>query len=163
MALRELVVYGALGPAGTERPLAWRLLEAALGREYGLASLPEVAREPGGRPFFPSREDICFNISHSRGAAVCALHSLPVGVDVEQLRPAPRRLAGDMDDETFFRLWTAKEATVKRRGQGVAALAGELEPDPLCRCLEDFLPGWIDTVCPALDPPARTVRLPIVL
>ena len=157
----ELIVYGALGPRGTERELAWRLLAAAVEREYGLSPLPEVAREPGGKPYFPGHPEICFNISHSRGAAVCALHDRPVGVDVEQVRPAPPRLAKGMEDEAFFRLWTAKEATVKRRGLGIAALVGELEPDPLCRCLEGFLPGWIVTVCPAQDTPARPVRVEI--
>ena len=158
MTMEELTVYGAIGAPGTERTLAWELLALALERELGLPQMPEIAREPGGRPYFPACQDLCFNISHSRGGAVCALDRLPVGVDVELLRPAPRRLAGDLEDETFFRLWTAREATVKRRGLGIGALVGGgPEPDPLCRPLEGFLPGYVVTVCPSREARVRTV------
>lgn len=145
----DMIVYAALGPEGMERDLARRLLAAALEREFGLRELPEIAREAGGKPYFPSRPDICFNLSHSRGAAVCALHDKPVGIDVEKLRSAPRRLAGGLEDEAFFRLWTAREASIKRRGLGIAALLRPVEPDPLCQCLEGLLEGYIVTVCPS--------------
>ena len=153
----ELLVYGALGPPSGEHGLALRLLALALERELGIHPLPEIRRAAGGKPYFPSCPSLHFNLSHSRGAAVCALNSLPVGVDVERLRAAPRRLAQGMADEAFFRLWTAKEATVKREGRGIEALRGPLEPDGLCRCLEGFLPGWIVTVCPTVDAPVRAV------
>ena len=155
----DITVYAAAGPEGGERALARRLLALALEREYGLRQAPETAREPGGRPWFPSRPDICFSISHSHGAAVCALHDRPVGIDVEKLRPAPRRLAGGMGDEAFFRLWTAREATVKRRGEGLAALLKPVEPDPLCRCLEGLLEGYIAALCPSEDAAVRIVRV----
>lgn len=155
----ELIVYAALGPERGQRELAYRLLALALEREYGLAAVPEIAREPGGKPFFPGRPDICFNLSHSYGAAVCALHDKPVGVDVEKLRPAPRRLADGMEDEAFFRLWTAREATVKRQGEGIGALLRPMEPDPLCRRLEGVLKGYIVTVCPSEEAAVRTVQI----
>lgn len=145
----DLIIYAALGPEGTERRLARRLLALALERELGLPVLPEMALEAGGKPCFPDRPDICFNLSHSHGAAVCALHDKPVGIDVEKLRPAPRRLAEGMADEAFFRLWTAKEATIKRQGGSVAALLRPMEPDGLCQCLEGLLEGYTVTVCPS--------------
>lgn len=155
----DVLIYAAAGPAGGERTLAYHLLALALEREYGLDSLPEIAREPGGKPFFPSRPDICFSISHSHGAAVCALHDQPVGVDIEKLRHAPQRLAKGMEDGAFFRLWTAKEATVKRRGEGLEALLGPLELDPRCQCLEDLLEGYLITVCPSEEAAVRTMRI----
>lgn len=155
----ELVIYAALGPEGTEHCLAHRLLALAAEREAGLTVLPEIAWESGGKPFFPKHPELCFNLSHSRGAAVCAIHDKPVGIDVERVRPAPRRLAKGMGDEAFFRLWTAKEATVKRRGLGVGALLRPFEPDPLCRCAEGLLAGYIVTVCPSEDTAVRTVRV----
>ena len=158
----DIIAYAALGEAGGEHALAYRLLAAALERELGLPALPEIAREPGGKPYFPGRPDICFNLSHSHGAAVCALHDKPVGIDVEKLRPAPRRLAGDLGDEAFFRLWTAKEATIKRRGQSAAALLQPMEPEGLCRCLEGLLEGYIVTVCPSEDAPIRRAAISIV-
>lgn len=155
----DLVVYGTLCQAREEREAAYALLALALRRETGIEALPEIRREEGGKPFFPDFPHIQFNLSHSHGAAVCALHHFSVGVDVEKLRPAPRRLAMGMEDEAFFRLWTAKEATVKRQGKGIAALLGALEPDSRCLCLEGFLPGWIVTVCPTETGRVRTVRI----
>lgn len=155
----DIIVYTALGPEGTERDLARRLLATALERELGLPELPEAAREAGGKPYFPSRPDICFNLSHSHGAAVCALHDKPVGIDIEKLRPAPRRLAGGLEDEAFFRLWTAREASIKRQGLGIAALLKPMEPDRLCRCLEGLLEGYIVTVCPSEEAAIQTAAI----
>ena len=100
------------------------LLAEALARERGLTGLPTIAAGANGKPFFPDRPDLQFNLSHSHSAAVCALHHLPIGVDVERLRPAPRRLSRGMDDGDFFRLWTAKEATIKRRALPCAPCFG---------------------------------------
>lgn len=155
----DLIVYAAHTARENEKKLAWGLLRLALFRELGRRDLPEVSRLPGGKPWFPDLPEVCFNLSHSCGGAVCALHGLPVGVDIEKLRPAPRRLAQGMEDEAFFRLWTAKEATVKREGRGIAALRGPLEPDGHCRCLESLLPGFIITVCPSEDAALRAAAV----
>ncbi len=155
----NVFLYAAQGGAESEHELALRLLAMAVTQALGLPSLPEISREAGGKPFFPSRPDVCFSLSHSRGAAVCAVHNRPVGVDIEKIRPAPARLAAGMADEAFFRLWTAKEATIKRQGLGVEALLRPMEPDPLCRCAEDLLEGYIVTVCPSEEAELRTVRV----
>lgn len=155
----ELTVYAALCAGKTEHDAAYRLLALALERELGMSARPAIAREEGGKPYFPACPEICFNLSHSRGAVVCALHDKPVGIDVEKVRPAPKRLAAGMDDEAFFRLWTAREATVKRAGQGVARLLRPFAPDPLCQTLEGLLDGYIVTVCPSEAAAARMVRL----
>lgn len=154
----DIILYCARCPEGGEHDAAYRLLSLVLERELG-QSMPEIAREPGGKPYFPSRPDVCFNLSHSHGAVVCAVHDKPIGVDVEKLRPAPRRLAGGMEDAAFFRFWTAKEATIKRLGLGIAALRKPLEPDARCRSLDGLLDGWIVTVCPTEDHGVRAVCL----
>ena len=155
----NVFLYAAQGGAESEHELALRLLAMAVTQALGLPSLPEISREAGGKPFFPSRPDVCFSLSHSRGAAVCAVHNRPVGVDIEKIRSAPRRLADGLEDEAFFRLWTAKEATIKRQGLGVEALLRPMEPDPLCRCAEGLLEGYIVTVCPSEEAELRTVRV----
>lgn len=155
----DVIVYAAAGPEGGERALAHRLLALAMERESRLSPLPEIVKEPGGKPYFPSHPDICFNISHSHGAAVCAIHNKPVGIDIEKLRSAPRRLANGMENEAFFRLWTAREATAKRRGEGVAVLLRPFEPDPLCQYLEELLEGYVVAVCPSENAAVRTVRI----
>lgn len=147
----QVSVFCAECAGGTEHESAWRLLALVLKQVYGTEELPRVEREPEGKPFFPERRDICFNLSHSHGAVACAVHDAPVGVDIERLRRAPKRLAGEMNDRDFFRRWTTKEASSKRDGKGIAALLRDFEPNPLCRTFEDLLPGWIITVCPSVQ------------
>ena len=155
----EVVVYAARCAPGGEHQAAWDLLALALERERGISSLPETAEGAGGKPFFPDRPDLCFNLSHSRGVVVCALHDKAVGVDIEGLRQPPRRLGRGMGSEEFFRRWTAREASVKHRGGGIANLLREEEWDPLCRCLEGLLPGWVVTVCPSEPSVIRGVQI----
>ena len=157
--MTEVLVYAAPCSPGEEHQAAWALLALVLERELGLCCLPEVARGEEGKPFFPGRPDICFNLSHSHGAVACAVHDREVGVDIERLRTPPKHLGRGMTAEAFFCLWTAREATVKRRGQGIAALMRRGEPDPMCRSFPDLLPGWIVTVCPSGDVPVRAVRV----
>ncbi len=145
----QVYVFCSECAEGREHESAWQLLALALKQVYGMDELPCVEREAGGKPFFPQRTDICFNVSHSYGAVACAVHDTPVGIDIERLRPAPKRLAGEMNDREFFCRWTAKEASIKREGKGLAALRYDFEPDALCRTFEDLLPGWVITVCPS--------------
>ena len=145
----DVIVYAALCPQKTERAAAYTLLQYALKQQFGLTELPEIKRAEEGKPYFPQYSQICFNLSHSYGAVVCAVHDRPIGVDVEKVRPAPRRLAKGMGDADFFRCWTAMEATVKRDGRDWRSLLARPEPDALCCGREDLLPGWIITVCPS--------------
>ena len=111
---------------------AWALLTDALALR-GIAALPEVARTPKGKPFFPALPELYFNLSHTLGWSLCALSDAPVGVDIEV--PRPRReglwrfcltdgeyaafLASGGGWEEFYRLWTLKEAWCKYTGQGL--------------------------------------------
>lgn len=145
--MSDALLYAAFCPTGQERQAAYGLLTIALEREYGISPLPKIKREEGGKPYFPDHPALHFNVSHSRGCAVCAVHSAPVGVDVELLRPAPRRVAKGMDSERFFRSWTAREATIKRIGRGWTALLHQVEPDPNCRHFPHLLPGCMVCLC----------------
>lgn len=145
----DIIIYAALCDEDGERETAYGLLAKALEEELGVSPLPKIEREALGKPFFPDCPGIHFSVSHSHGAAVCAIHDRPIGVDVEKLRRPPRRVAGGLGAEEFFRLWTAKEATVKRQGRGVGAILRGAEPEPLCRVVEGVLPGYIVSVCPS--------------
>lgn len=98
-----------------------------------------------GKPYVVEL-DVHFNISHSGNMVVCAVSDKPVGIDIEQIRPIDLRVAKRVFNEDelqylfgfsptdkdfilsedtgiltrFFEVWTAKEATVKCSGIGIA-------------------------------------------
>ena len=112
---------------------AWSLLERLLEEGFGLPELPAVARTAQGKPWFPARPELYFNLSHSAGLALCGAGNCPLGVDVERVRPRRRGLADYVfspreltwftrrggDWGSFCTLWTLKEARVKCTGTGL--------------------------------------------
>ncbi len=129
-------------PAARARYLALRrALRAILARYIG--GEPEqlrFGREARGKPFVAAPPtDWAFNLSDSRDLALLAVSRTgPVGVDLEHLRPLPRRdgiarrvFAAEqvaaleaspaaVRDALFFRGWTAFEALQKATGSGLA-------------------------------------------
>lgn len=91
---------------------------------------------PQGKPVL-AEPALSFNLSHSGDLALLAItRTLPLGVDLEQLRPeldwkplakryfSPREqltlqdLPPDQQNEAFFTIWTRKEAWLKASGCG---------------------------------------------
>jgi 4'-phosphopantetheinyl transferase len=92
--------------------------------QYGKLDKPYVADQPWH-----------FNLSHSGAYLLLALALVPVGVDIEQVRPervrpallqrvasSPERAWVGTDARRFFQLWCAKEAVLKALGLGLAQL-----------------------------------------
>lgn len=150
------------------------LLSRLAAEHWGLAPLPEMAREAGGKPFFPAWPERQFSLSHSKGLALCALSDRPVGADVERVRPRrehlPRYVMSDREYrwfenrgsrwEDFYALWTLKEAKVKCTGEGLRRPAREIEV-PCLSVGEELVwqgsrftalggPGWRGAVCQLL-------------
>lgn len=108
--------YSALSPLRSD---AYRLLEYAV-REIWSVPCPKIARSPRGKPYFPSRPDIFFSISHSGGRVLAAVADVPVGCDVQSTAVQVRQSVvsrvcrpEELEGLGFFDLWTLKECWLK--------------------------------------------------
>jgi 4'-phosphopantetheinyl transferase len=122
-AVAHCLLYHALDRVGGDHP--WRF-----------------RRMPGGKPILDGDDlpALQFSLAHSRTLGAVAIgRAGPLGVDVETVAPtrsredvvglafAPaeqallRPLAGTRWLETFYTLWTLKEAAIKATGQGLSA------------------------------------------
>lgn len=121
--------------------------ETGLGAEHAWSrifgtEMPAIARTERGKPYFPSRPDIHFNVSHSGKYFVCAFSGSPVGIDIQEhtlrkgeteksaaprlqkiaarfFHPAEKKYIKNDTFLRFYRVWTAKEAFVKYTGKGI--------------------------------------------
>ena len=163
---------------------AYGLLAELLAAEYGLPGLPELERQEGGKPFFPRRPELHFNLSHSGDLALCGAGAAPLGVDIEVIRPRRAGLARYIcspeeyawyeelggDWESLYTIWTLKEARVKCTGEGLRqrpetiavprlgpGQTGELE-GLIFRSYAGN--GWRGAVCcvPPEEPPERILE-----
>lgn len=121
---------------------AYRLLQHALEKEYGITEPQDFVFGPGGKPFLKEYPGIHFNLSHCPAAALCVVDTSPVGCDIETVEKQLdeelcRRVCSPRELETilkashpplaFTTLWTRKEAFLKLRGEGISeALPGLL-------------------------------------
>lgn len=89
-----------------------------------------------GKPSLNCITGIHFNVSHSKDWVVFAIHSLPVGIDIEFIDPIDidiaKRFFAENEYRTlvnktanvklayFYDLWTLKESYVKFKGKGLS-------------------------------------------
>ena len=113
-----------------ESILAGALLRYGWAQEFGVM-LPPITLQPQGKPVFVGTGLPHFNLSHCRGAAVCAIGADPVGVDVQPISAYSQRLRrvltpeerqwieAEDTDTRFTAVWTRKEAYGKALGCGI--------------------------------------------
>jgi 4'-phosphopantetheinyl transferase len=119
------------------------VLRSVLSRETGISPAKVRLRTgPYGKPELGDDDGMHFNMSHSGGITLVAVHTRPIGVDIElvdrridSFDGAPELLTAnewaqlskvDRPQRTrqFFRIWTQKEALLKGMGLGISADAG---------------------------------------
>lgn len=112
---------------------AWLLLRQGCREVFGLDDVPAVAYGEHGKPYFPDRPDLHFNLSHCRTAVACVVSHQPVGIDIENVRKFDNRLVryvlsdeeyrvyaeSPQPDLTFAQFWTRKESLLKLTGHGL--------------------------------------------
>lgn len=112
---------------------SYLLLKKALKEMFGIDANPQFDYLGGGKPVIHGHPDIHFNISHCKTAVAVAVDSVPVGVDIETIRPFKKHLAkyvlsqselalvesSERPDIEFIKLWTRKEAWLKLTGEGI--------------------------------------------
>ena len=110
---------------------AQALARRAFAYLFGEAA-PLVCRSASGKPYFDG-SSYELSITHTGGAALCAIADAPVGLDAEAPRPVRPRLmerclapeelavcrAAPDAAAVFLRFWTLKEAYGKYTGRGV--------------------------------------------
>ena len=105
--------------------------------EYFNISSPEIFRNENGKPYVKN-EGVFFSLSHTSGLAVCVVADSEIGVDCEKLLPKSnteiQKFANryfveneiallqksDFSALDFYKIWTAKEATIKKRGTNMS-------------------------------------------
>jgi len=110
------------------------LLTYALYREKKLNYADqEIVYNRWNKPSLRDYPNIHYNISHCKGLTACVLSDVPVGIDVEKIRPfsisAAKRVCEKLEmediqrskdkDRHFFIYWTLKESCVKAIGYGI--------------------------------------------
>lgn len=139
---------------------AYALLACAARMVWGMEALPAIERLPGGKPWFPSRPDCHFNLSHSGALALCALSDAPVGADLEMVRPRQAKLVDYVlrgeeqvryqalggDWPAFYVLWTERESILKYTGAGLRVWREASLPAG-CVLSRFQGPSWAAAVC----------------
>ncbi len=104
----------------------------SLSARYSGVSLQRLDKAENGAPL-PS-DGVYWSLSHKEIYVAAVTSHMPVGIDIEQIKPvsdgvvkrtadqAEWDLAPQMDLPLFFRYWTAKEAVLKAVGKGLAGL-----------------------------------------
>ena len=94
----------------------------------------EIEVDENGKGRIDNRDNLFFNISHSKDYVVLALSDEEVGIDIQEIKPlkanVPKRFFTDTDNEyidrsedgrieRFTQIWSAKESFAKLTGNGI--------------------------------------------
>lgn len=118
-------------------------------------------RDSNGKPYL-NKEQVHFNISHSKNQVAVAISQRNVGVDLEKIRDVNVKLIERYFTEKekeyisinkinwqtrFFEVWTKKEAFLKMSGLGIRVKLDELETGEFAAVKTFNLDGFVLSVC----------------
>lgn len=121
-----------------------------------------IQREVGGKPYLANHPDICFNLSHSEGAVICVVGSIPLGIDLQihrkrNIEKTAKRILSQEEwncfeksghaVECFYEYWTKKESYLKYTGEGIRRELRELEYTDCKFYRIPFDSGYSCTLC----------------
>lgn len=123
---------------------------AFLQEGYGIDAWQQVEIIEGiyGKPYLKGYSAFHYSLSHSGEWVACAVDTMPVGIDIQEIKSWKMTLAkrfyheeeynrlivlqdSDMNRQTreFYRMWTAKESAVKWSGRGIGGGIRQLLTD----------------------------------
>ena len=89
----------------------------------------------------PISEGCYFNISHSKGLVVFIKDIVPIGIDIEKIRPVEEDLKNYISsreekeyinsDKAFYEIWTNKESLTKCLGTGIKEKIKDIPSIPI--------------------------------
>lgn len=112
--------------------VSYIILLYALAKDYGI-KYPDISIGTYGKPYLTDYPDIHFNISHCVKGCICAVSDVPIGVDIQEIRPysseitervcsaEEMKIINNASDKAceFTRIWAMKESYVKMTGEGI--------------------------------------------
>jgi len=86
-----------------------------------------------GKPYFLNHPHVHFNLAHCDAGVACIIADVPVGIDIESIRPLDRKIIARVFTEqertflehcnnrnlAFTEIWTLKESWLKATGYGL--------------------------------------------
>lgn len=140
--------------------VAGLMLQTLIEQKLGIAPCALVLeKNENGKPMVQGHPDFYFNLSHAGDYVVLAYGDVPLGVDIERIRPQNLHVAkrcytdaeyayvvegqsknvdcqktvAEMQENMsrFFYLWTMKESYLKLTGEGISVPLNSFEIDPV--------------------------------
>lgn len=141
------------------------LIRNEISQQLGI-SFSEIAFGYGehGKPYILNDRNYCFSVSHSDNCIAFAGGMFPIGIDVERVSHRNMKIAkrfftadecktieeSNEPEETFYKIWTSKEAYVKMLGAGLSKSFRSFDVNDKsldCRFATKRLPEFMLTVC----------------
>lgn len=139
--------------------------------------MPEISKTDKGKPYFSSRPDVYFSLSHTDTHVMCVIGENAVGCDIQTVRQVSDRLKyrtcteRELEAFDFFQLWTLKESWIKLNG----SLDREIKDIEFSGTTDDIIPpkpaeiarlyevdGCIAAVCSSGDEiPSELIKVKI--